>query len=187
MLTSLDLAYDPRAGYYRAPLQLAANGGMLLVDDFGRQRCEPRDLLNRWMVPLESGTDYLTLQSGLTFEVPFSVFVAFATNIRPSELVDEAFLRRVRYKVYAESPSPEDFVRIFEQCCQERQVRFDRTVVESLLDGYFHHHGVALRACQPRDLINQALQLAIYRGAPRELTPELLESACVAYFVDDRQ
>jgi len=187
MLTSLDLAYDPRAGYYRAPLQLAANGGMLLVDDFGRQRCEPRDLLNRWMVPLESGTDYLTLQSGLTFEVPFSVFVAFATNIRPSELVDEAFLRRVRYKVYAESPSPEDFVRIFEQCCQERQVRFDRTVVESLLDGYFHHHGVALRACQPRDLINQALQLAIYRGAPRELTPDLLESACVAYFVDDRQ
>jgi len=93
----------------------------------------------------------------------------------------------VRYKVYAESPSPEDFVRIFEQCCQERQVRFDRTVVESLLDGYFHHHGVALRACQPRDLINQALQLATYRGVPRELTPELLESACVAYFVDDRQ
>jgi len=186
-LTSLDLSYDPRVGYYRAPLQLAANGGMLLVDDFGRQRCEPRDLLNRWMVPLESGTDYLTLQSGLTFEVPFSVFVAFATNIKPSELVDEAFLRRVRYKVYANSPSVEDFVRIFEQCCKERDVPFDREVVDRLLDGYFHRHGVALRACQPRDLINQALLLATYRGVPRQLTAELLESACVAYFVDDRQ
>ena len=103
-LESLDLTYDPRLGYYRAPLQLVANGGMLLVDDFGRQRCAPRDLLNRWMVPLESGVDYLTLQSGLTFEVPFQVFVAFATNIKPSELVDEAFLRRVRYKVFAEEP-----------------------------------------------------------------------------------
>jgi predicted ATPase with chaperone activity len=186
-LTSLDLAYDPRMGYYRAPLQLVANGGMLLVDDFGRQRCEPRDLLNRWMVPLESGTDYLTLQSGLTFEVPFSVFVAFATNIKPSELVDEAFLRRVRYKVYADSPSVADFVRIFEQCCKERDVSFDRGVVDRLLDGYFHRHGVSLRACQPRDLINQALLLATYRGAPRVLTSDLLETACVAYFVDDRQ
>jgi predicted ATPase with chaperone activity len=185
-LASLDLSYDPRLGYYRAPVQLAANGGMLLVDDFGRQRCAPRDLLNRWMVPLESGTDYLTLQSGLTFEVPFSVFVAFATNIKPSELVDEAFLRRVRYKVFAESPSADSFIRIFEQVCEERDVPFDRAVVEQLLDGYFHRQAITLRACQPRDLINQALLLATYRQEPRELTLELLESACVAYFVDDR-
>lgn len=185
-MASLDLSYDARLGYYRAPLQLAANGGMLLVDDFGRQRCAPRDLLNRWMVPLESGTDYLTLQSGVTFEVPFSVFVAFATNIKPSDLVDEAFLRRVRYKVFAESPSINDFIRIFEQCCEERHIAFDRTLVDQLLDGYFHHHAVERRACQPRDLINQALLLAAYRGEPRELTIELLESACAAYFVDDR-
>jgi len=185
-LASLDLSYDSRLGYYRAPVQLAANGGMLLVDDFGRQRCEPRDLLNRWMVPLESGTDYLTLQSGLTFEVPFSVFVAFATNIKPSELVDEAFLRRVRYKVFAESPSAEAFIQIFEQVCAERSVPFDRAMVEQLLDGYFHRQAITLRACQPRDLINQALLLATYRQEPRELTLELLESACIAYFVDDR-
>ena len=185
-LESLDLAHDSRLGYYRAPIQLAANGGMLVIDDFGRQRCAPRDLLNRWMSPLESGSDYLTLQSGMTFEVPFSVFVAFATNIRPSELVDEAFLRRVRYKVYADSPSTEDVARIFELCCEERAISFDRGLVDRLLGGYFHSHGVQRRACQPRDLINQALLLAAYRGAPRELTIELLESACAAYFVYDR-
>jgi energy-coupling factor transporter ATP-binding protein EcfA2 len=189
MLTSLDLAYDPRAGYYRAPLQLAANGGMLLVDDFGRQRCEPRDLLNRWMVPLESGTDYLTLQSGLTFEVPFSVFVAFATNIRPSELVDEAFFcaacvtrctrRARRPQISSESSS---------NAARNGRCASIARSSESLLDGLlFTSHGVALRACQPRDLIQPGPATALYRGVPRELTPELLESACVAYFVDDRQ
>jgi predicted ATPase with chaperone activity len=184
-LESLDLAFDSRTGFYHAPLQLLANGGMLLVDDFGRQRCAPQDLLNRWMVPLESGVDHLTLQSGVTFEVPFMVFVAFATNIKPSELVDEAFLRRVRYKVFAQGPSVEDFIQIAENYCRERQVPFDRSIIEQLLKGYFHDHGVVRRACHPRDLINQALLLAAYRGEPRELTLELLESACAAYFVEE--
>ena len=184
-LESLDLAFDPRLGYYHAPLQLIANGGILLVDDFGRQRCAPRDLLNRWMVPLESGVDHLTLQSGVTFEVPFMVFVAFATNIKPSELVDEAFLRRVRYKVFAKGPSVDEFIRISENYCRERDVPFDRTVIEKLLNGYFHDHGVVRRACHPRDLINQALLLASYRNEPRALTLELLESACAAYFVEE--
>ena len=184
-LESLDLTYVPRLGYYHAPLQLIANGGMLLVDDFGRQRCAPQDLLNRWMVPLESGVDHLTLQSGVTFEVPFMVFVAFATNIKPSELVDEAFLRRVRYKVFAQGPSVEEFIRIAENYCRDRDVPFDRSVIERLLNGYFKEHGVARRACHPRDLINQALLLAAYRNEPRELTVELLESACAAYFVEE--
>jgi SpoVK/Ycf46/Vps4 family AAA+-type ATPase len=185
-LESLDLTYDRRLGYYRAPLQVIANGGMLLVDDFGRQRCAPRDLLNRWMVPLESGTDYLTLASGVTFEMPFVVFVAFATNIRPSELVDEAFLRRVRYKVFADAPTVEEFARIFENYCRERDVPFDRAVVDQLLGGYFYAHGVMRRGCHPRDLIDQALLLANYKGEPRVLTIELLESACAAYFVEGR-
>ena len=184
-LESLDLTFDPRLGYYHAPLQLIANGGMLLVDDFGRQRCAPRDLLNRWMVPLESGVDHLALQGGVTFEVPFQVFVAFATNIKPSELVDEAFLRRVRYKVFAKGPSVEEFIRIAENYCRERGLAFDRAVVEQLLNGYFHNHGVVRRACHPRDLINQALLLASYRNDARELTLELLESACAAYFVEE--
>jgi len=184
-LESLDLTFDPRLGYYHAPLQLIANGGMLLVDDFGRQRCAPQDLLNRWMVPLESGVDHLTLQSGVTFEVPFMVVVAFATNIKPSQLVDEAFLRRVRYKVFAQGPSVDEFIRISENYCRERNVRFDRTVIEQLLSGYFQTHAVVRRACHPRDLINQALLLASYRNEPRELTLELLESACAAYFVEE--
>ena len=183
-LESLDLTFEPRLGYYHAPLQLIANGGMLLVDDFGRQRCAPQDLLNRWMVPLESGLDHLTLQSGVTFEVPFMVFVAFATNIKPSELVDEAFLRRVRYKVFAQGPTDEEFVRIAENYCRERDLPCDRAVIEQLLHGYFKEHRVDRRACHPRDLINQALLLASYRSEPRALTLELLESACAAYFVE---
>jgi hypothetical protein len=186
-LESLDLAYDPRLGHYRAPLQLVANGGLLIIDDFGRQRCSPHDLLNRWMVPLETGVDYLTLRSGLKFEVPFQLFLAFATNIAPSELVDEAFLRRVQYKVFAENPSPDQFIRIFEQCCRDRDVPFDRAIVEQLLDGFYFTRAIVPRACHPRDLINQALLLAHYRGEPRVLTAELLLAACASYFVDDRQ
>jgi predicted ATPase with chaperone activity len=185
-LESLELSYEARLGYYRAPLQLVANNGVLIVDDFGRQRCAPHDLLNRWMVPLESGVDFLTLQSGMKFEVPFQVFVAFATNIKPSELVDEAFLRRVQYKVFAENPSPDDFIRIFEQCCRERDISFDRTLVEQLINGFYRARALTPRACHPRDLINQALLLASYRGQPRELTAELLQTACTSYFVEDR-
>lgn len=184
-LDSLNLTLDSRLGYYRAPLQLMANGGMLLLDDFGRQRSAPRELLNRWTVPLESGFDYLALQSGVTFEVPFHVFVAFATNLKPSELADEAFLRRVRHKVFADGPTIEEFVAIFEGCCRDKNVPFDRAVVDGLLNGYFMTHGVTRRACHPRDLINQALLLAAYRGDPRVLTTELLEKACSAYFMEE--
>jgi predicted ATPase with chaperone activity len=186
-LEALELTFDARLGYYRAPLQLVANGGLLIVDDFGRQRCSPHDLLNRWMVPLESGVDYLTLRSGLKFEVPFQVFLAFATNIKPSELVDEAFLRRVQYKVFAENPTTENFIRIFEQCCRERDLPFERGLVEQLLDGFYYSRAMTPRACHPRDLINQALLLAHYRGEPRRLTADLLRSACASYFVEDQQ
>src|SRR6185369_15339416 len=101
-LEALELSFNPSIGFYRAPVQALANGGVLVIDDFGRQHCSPRDLLNRWIVPLESRVDYLTLQSGQKFEMPFMVMVIFATNIKPQELVDEAFLRRIHYKVFAE-------------------------------------------------------------------------------------
>jgi len=103
-LAALDLSYSPDTGFYGAPVQMVANGGILVIDDFGRQACSPRDLLNRWIVPLESRVDFLTLKTGQKFELPFLVMVVFATNIRPSELVDEAFLRRIRYKIHASSP-----------------------------------------------------------------------------------
>ena len=185
-LDSLDLSYSESTGFYHAPVQMLANGGLLVIDDFGRQRCEPRDLLNRWIVPLESREDFLTLRTGMKFAVPFVVLVVFATNIKPAELVDEAFLRRIQYKVFAENPTRQDFTRIFEDCCRQVQVPFDQSVVERLLQDQLHPRGIQLRGCQPRDLINQALAVAEYMGQPRLLTPAHLEAACDSYFVDDR-
>src|SRR5215203_5145652 len=120
-LEALELSYSPNTGFYRAPVQAVANGGVLVIDDFGRQQVAPRDLLNRWIVPLESRVDYLTLQSGQKFELPFNVLVVFATNIKPADLVDEAFLRRIHYKVFAESPTVGEFMQIFEACCRNQQ------------------------------------------------------------------
>lgn len=186
-LESLELSYSPTTGFYRAPVQAVANGGVLVIDDFGRQRVPPRDLLNRWIVPLESRVDFLTLQSGQKFELPFNVLVVFATNIKPADLVDEAFLRRIHYKVFAESPSVSEFMRIFENCCRERQLDFDRPLIQNLLKNYYEPRKLPLRGCQPRDLIDQALSLAEYLAAPRALSSDLLEAACASYFVDERE
>lgn len=186
-LDSLELGFNPTTGFYRAPLQALANGGVLVIDDFGRQHCSARDLLNRWIVPLESRVDFLTLQTGLKFEVPFATLVVFATNIRPVELVDEAFLRRIQYKVFAESPTVADFLQIFENYCRQAGVPYDQALVEQLLREHFRPRKIPLRGCQPRDLIMQALALAEYRGAERQLTLPLLEAACETYFVDDRE
>jgi hypothetical protein len=164
-----------------------ANGGVLVIDDFGRQHCSPRDLLNRWIVPLESRVDFLTLQSGQKFELPFMTLIVFATNIRPAELVDEAFLRRIQYKIFAESPTVGDFNVIFDRCCRELGATKDEGLVEHLLYEYYRPRKIALRGCQPRDLIKQALSLANYLNRPPHLTPELLEAACNTYFVNDRE
>jgi predicted ATPase with chaperone activity len=186
-LDALDLSYGRNNGYYRAPVQVAANGGVLVIDDFGRQKCSPQELLNRWIGPLETRVDYLVLQSGQRIDVPFQVLVVFATNIRPSELVDEAFLRRIHFKVFAESPTVTDYLRIFERYCARCNVAFDPMLVEDLLQTYYHPRQLPLRGCHPRDLIDQALSMADYLGQPRRLTRDLLHSACLSYFVDDRE
>jgi predicted ATPase with chaperone activity len=186
-LAQLELSYDPIAGFYRAPVQALANGGVLVIDDFGRQACAPRDLLNRWIVPLESRVDFLTLHTGKKFDLPFLALVAFATNLAPADLVDEAFLRRIRYKVFAESPTVDDFARIFRNVCDERGMAFDRGLVDHLIRSWLQPRRIPLRGCQPRDLVDHALALAEYRGEPRHLTPALLEAACASYFVDDRE
>jgi predicted ATPase with chaperone activity len=186
-LDALELAFNPATGFYQAPLQAMANGGVLVIDDFGRQQCEPRAFLNRWIVPLGNGVDYLTLQTGQKFEIPFATLLVFATNLQPADLVDEAFLRRIRYKVFVSSPTVEEFVRIFRACCDQRGIAFDRAIVDHMLQSYFRRHRVALRACQPRDLIDQALALARYRDAPPQLTADLLDAACASYFVDDTE
>ena len=158
---------------------------MLVIDDFGRQRCSARDLLNRWIVPLESRIDHLVLQTGQKFELPFETFVVFATNLNPLDLLDESFLRRIRYKVYAESPTREEFVKIFENCCRERNLPFDRAIVDSLIATELEPRHIQLRACQPRDLVDHALSLAEYTDAPRALTQDLLSAACATYFLSD--
>jgi hypothetical protein len=186
-LSSLDLNYSETSGFYSAPMQSIANGGVLVIDDFGRQQCSPRDLLNRWIVPLESRVDFLTLQTGQKFDMPFQVLVVFATNIRPAELVDEAFLRRIHYKVFAESPSRDDFELIFRNYCTSRGLAYDPVLVDRLLAHYFQPRGIPMRGCHPRDLIDQALAHAEYIGAPPRLTDELLEAACAGYFVDDTE
>jgi hypothetical protein len=186
-LDALELTYNPTSGFYRPPVQLLANGGVLVIDDFGRQRCSPHALLNRWITPLEGRVDYLSLQSGQKVAMPFMVMPVFATNLKPADLVDEAFLRRIQYKVLAESPTPEEFSRIFENCCRERDVSFDASIVDYLLATVYEPRSLPIRGCQPRDLINQALLLAQYRDEPRRLTPTLLEAACATYFVDEEQ
>jgi hypothetical protein len=184
-LESLELSYNRVAGFYKAPVQAVANGGVLVIDDFGRQRVAPRDLLNRWIVPLESRVDYLTLNSGQKFDLPFMTLVSFATNIRPQELVDEAFLRRIHYKVLCESPTHDDYVLIFRNYCMAKGVAFNRELVEDLLENYYKPRNLSLRGCHPRDLIDQSLSLAEYLGKPPELTGELVRAACDSYFVDD--
>jgi hypothetical protein len=131
--------------------------------------------------------DFLTLQTGQKFDLPFLVLVVFATNIRPAELVDEAFLRRIHYKVFAESPTRADFTRIFENYCRSRELEYDPALVDHLITNYFKSRGIQPRGCHPRDLIEQALAHAEYVGAPARLTNELLEAACAGYFVDDTE
>jgi hypothetical protein len=184
-LDMLDLTFNPIAKFYEAPIQLKANGGVFLVDDFGRQRMRPQDLLNRWIVPLESRVDYLTLHTGKKFEVPFDTLVIFATNLDPKSLADEAFLRRIPYKIPVEDPSVEDFTRIFELNCRARQMAFHEELVTYLHRHHYEATGRPLRACHPRDFLDQVTALCRYRGIPPVVTSELLDAACASYFVED--
>ena len=184
-LDQLELSFSPTAKFYKAPVQLVANGGVLVIDDFGRQKCSPVDLLNRWITPLESRIDYLPLETGQKLPVPFVLLIVFATNLRPTDLVDEAFLRRIHYKVFAENPTRQDFKQIFQRCCEERSIAYNEEVVDNLLTSYFDPRGILPRGCHPRDLIDQAISLAEYRGEPHRLSEEILSAACASYFVDD--
>jgi hypothetical protein len=186
-LEQLELSYSPTGGFYRAPLQLVANGGVLVIDDFGRQQVSPHAILNRWITPLESRVDYLTLQSGQKVAMPFLVLPVFATNIKPVDLVDEAFLRRIHYKVFAESPTQAQFLQIWDNCCRERGLEFDPSIPNHLLHDIYPARNIEMRGCHPRDLIDHALSLARYLGEPQRLTVRLLEAACDGYFVDEDQ
>jgi hypothetical protein len=183
-LDMLELTFSPVTKYYEAPTQLKANGGVLLVDDFGRQRIRPQDLLNRWIVPLESRVDYLTLHTGKKFQIPFEILVVLATNLDPASLADEAFLRRIPYKIAVNDPTLEQFADIFEQECRRRSLPFDPAVVADIHRRHYLPSGRPLRACHPRDLLDQVSALCRYRGIEPTITPELLDAAFASYFID---
>jgi len=183
-LEGLDLVYDNVSKYYEAPFQMRANGGMLLIDDFGRQQVRPRALLNRWIVPLEKRVDFLTLHTGRKIEIPFDVLIAFATNLAPTDLVDEAFLRRIRHKIEIRDPSFEDYREIFKRVCAQKGVPYDEKALAYLLQEQYIKPQIPLRACHPRDIIDQLIDIARYQNRPPVLTKDLIDQACEAYFVE---
>jgi predicted ATPase with chaperone activity len=183
-LAGLDLVYDDTNKYYEAPFQVKANGGMFFIDDFGRQQVRPRDLLNRWIVPLEKGSDFLTLHTGRKIEVPFFVMIVFSTNLEPRDLVDEAFLRRIRYKIEVGDPTYEEFREIFRRVCEAKRVPYDDKGLAYLLQEWYIKHDRNLRAVHPRDLIDQLIDIARYMNRPPRLTKELIDRSAESYFVE---
>ncbi|HJZ49500.1 MAG TPA: AAA family ATPase [Roseiflexaceae bacterium] len=183
ILEQLELIFDPIAKVYEAPYQLKSNGGLFLIDDFGRQKCRPQDLLNRWIVPLEKKVDYLALQTGKKLEVPFDVLIVFSTNLSPKDLVDDAFLRRIRHKIEVPNPSPDEYRAIFQLVCKAKKIPYSDDGLRYLIQEHYLKVRRDLRACHPRDLCDQILDEAKYRNATPAMTKELIDRACEAYFV----
>ena len=183
-LAGLDLVFDDTLKFYEAPFQVKANGGILLIDDFGRQQVRPRDLLNRWIVPLENRIDYMSLHTGRKIEVPFDVLVIFSTNLPPKELVDEAFLRRLRHKIEIADPSYEEFREVFKRVSQIKGVTYSDQGLAYLLQEHYIKRNRKLRASHPRDLCDQILDIARYNNVEPAMTRELLDRAADSYFVE---
>jgi predicted ATPase with chaperone activity len=183
-LEGLDLVFDDIHKYYEAPFQVKANGGILLIDDFGRQQVRPRDLLNRWIVPLENRIDYLTLHTGRKVDIPFDVLVVFSTNLPPRDLVDEAFLRRLRHKIEIGDPSYEDYRLIFKTVAQQKHVTYNDQGLAYLLQEWYIKRNRKLRASHPRDLCDQILDIARYLSVEPVMSKDMLERAAQAYFVE---
>ncbi|UCG74976.1 MAG: ATP-binding protein [Gemmatimonadota bacterium] len=183
-LDQLELQYDAQSGVFRAPPQVKSNGGVFIIDDFGRQRVRPRDLLNRWMVPLEKHVDFLTLPTGPKLPMPFECLLIFSTNLDPSELVEEAFLRRIRYKIMIGDPNREQYEEIFQRCCAARGIEYEKAAVDFIFENFYEPHGIFPRACHPRDLVNQVCDVAQYLEVEASLALPMLKLACGAYFLD---
>lgn len=183
-MDSLDLVYDEYSKYYEAPLQMKANGGLFLIDDFGRQQMRPRDLLNRWIVPLEKRVDFLTLHTGKKIEVPFDQLIIFSTNIEPKQLVDEAFLRRIRYKVEVPNPNMQEYREIMRRVCKSRNIPYSDDGLRYLFEQEYAKRKLELRAVHPRDLMDQLIDIARFTRTQPAMSRELLAAACKSYFVD---
>lgn len=183
-MAGLDLVFDDVNKFYEAPFQVKANGGVFLVDDFGRQQVRPRDLLNRWIVPLENRIDYLTLHTGRKVEVPFDVLVVFSTNLPPRDLVDEAFLRRLRHKIEVGDPTYDTFRSIFKRVATSKGVTYSEKGLAYLLQEWYIKRNRKLRASHPRDICDQILDISRYKNEEAEMSKEMLDRAAEAFFVE---
>ena len=183
-LAGLDLVFDDTLKFYEAPFQVKSNGGILLIDDFGRQQVRPRDLLNRWIVPLENRIDFLALHTGRKIEVPFDVLVIFSTNLPPRDLVDEAFLRRLRHKIEIGDPTYEEYREIFRRVASGKGVTYSDQGLAYLLQEWYIKRNRKLRASHPRDLCDQIIDIARYLNTEPTMSRELLDRAADSYFVE---
>ena len=183
-LAMLDLSFDTIAKFYEAPLQMKANGGVFLIDDLGRQLVRPFDLLNRWIVPLEKSRDYLSLQNGKKFEIPFDQIILFSTNIEPRQLADEAFLRRIGYKIKIDYLGEGEYVRICQQVCDRLGLPFRPEVIRYLLEEEHGRRKVRLSACHPNDVLSRVVEICQYEGEVPRLENGLVARACKDYFTE---
>jgi hypothetical protein len=181
-LEQLEITNNQSTGILESTVQLKSNGGALVVDDFGRQRCSPADLLNRWIVPLEKGHDFLNLPSGRQIQVPFDQLLIFSTNLPPQQLVDEAFLRRIPYKVEVVDPTPREFRDLVQQWCTQLDVGFDSEAVEYLLTYHYGQGGRPMRYCHPRDLVKQVRSYCEFHDLPSALSTKAFDVAVKNYF-----
>jgi hypothetical protein len=182
IMQSLDLVYDPIAKTYEAPLQMKANNGLFVIDDFGRQAMRPQDLLNRWIVPLEMRVDFLTLQTGKKIEVPFDELIVFSTNLDPRSLVDDAFLRRIRHKIKIDYPDERIFYQILQRECAQRNLELPPEAFVYLMQEHYIAANRPLRACHPRDLLDQIADIAAYLSIKPVVSKQLIDAAVESYF-----
>jgi SpoVK/Ycf46/Vps4 family AAA+-type ATPase len=179
----LDLKYNEAGKFYEAPLQMKANGGVFMIDDFGRQQIRPVDLLNRWIVPLEKRYDYLTTATGTKIEVPFDELLIFSTNLDPNQLADEAFLRRIKFKIEIRDPSEVQYRKIWQLVCRGKRVECDPAGIEYLIEKWYRPTNRAFRSCQPRDILDQMTSIAKYNMERINFGPDLIDAACETYFI----
>jgi hypothetical protein len=179
----LDLQYNPGSKFYTGPVQMKANNGVLIIDDFGRQRVRPDELLNRWVVPLDRKIDFLTLAGGRKIEMPFEMLVVFASNLDPAQLLDAAFLRRIQTKIFIGEVSDEEFCEIFRRVAAERKIECDDTVAHTLIDFVHGTLKQELRSCYPRDIVNQICWAAKYEGREPQINHRSVMRAIESYFL----
>jgi predicted ATPase with chaperone activity len=181
----LDLSFNKHSKVYDAPFQLKANNGIYLIDDFGRQKATPAEILNRWIVPMERHVDYLSFQAGGKMTVPFEAFLIFSTNLRPDSLGDEAFLRRIQYKMFLRSPKAPEFIQIFERYCKSCLLEYEPGLVERFVQRHYIEGDKRFRRCHPRDVITHAIDILNFERRDMALNEEVLDRAFYSCFVEN--